>query len=502
MLRDTRAMAVSPWGCVAALFALSLAWISTASADVLLEVRVEPVRAQDATVIEAFRHELEILNAAGKSSVQSRPAEVLKVLGRRAPRHGHFDPALTSQQLFDQLADAYQSYTKGEYQLAVKQLESALGLVHQNPTLVVAHSESRELVTRALIGLALARARLGDSSGSLAAMSEQLRSFPELPATEDEYGPEGYRLYDNARKRIEGKRRGSLLVEVRNPDARIFINEFGRGRGGIFSGDLMPGSYRVLIEIGALGRVYDVQVRSNEQTRLQVDWAMDSAFVATKSWVGISLLASAGKTISQYAGALARRLHVADLTVFSISWDGRRRYLSAATFSMETGNRMRAGSVELDSGPVGNDLKIQGLAEQVFLGRRSGLVLPLVWDAPLPDKVATATATAVMPPRAAASDQSASTLTLALGGTAAVALLAGAGLFYLDETGECGLNDRDCVPFGLARTWEAGLFGLSIACATSATIAYLIDHDPAMRAATVSLRPRSGGVDATVGWTF
>jgi hypothetical protein len=73
--------------------------------------------------------------------------------------------------------------------------------------------------------------------------------------------------------------------------------------------DLIPGTYRVFLDVpGTSGRQYEVEVRANADTRLEVDWQVDAALTVSSQWVGFVFATEAERNReSIYAGALARR---------------------------------------------------------------------------------------------------------------------------------------------------------------------------------------------------
>jgi hypothetical protein len=89
----------------------------------------------------------------------------------------------------------------------------------------------------------------------------------------------------------------------------IFVDGELRGMGKAALVDLIPGTYRVFIEVpGTSGRQYEVEVRTGADTKLEVDWQVDANLLVSSQWVGFVFATEAERVKeSAYAGTLARR---------------------------------------------------------------------------------------------------------------------------------------------------------------------------------------------------
>lgn len=311
----------------------------------------------------------------GKDAVLARLREALRaqqvVVDPRAiaelpneilPLTGAWDEELTLAALTAQLDSGVRAYLRGQFKPAAAQLEAGLALARRNPALVVRDATSPRWLTQALVSLALTKQRLRDRAGARAAMAEQVRSFPELPVTLADYGSRGEALYLEVRGELETGPRGSLLIDVSDPDARIYVNERGRGRGGAYAADVLPGAYRVLVVVGAESRLYRVTVHANEQTRLQIDWSEDARYRVSPRWAGM-------EPVERYAGRgsggdggrgrdgdggeqarqrLGRRLAFSDAIVVGIGEERGERWIWGAVYERGSGRRLRRGELRGD----------------------------------------------------------------------------------------------------------------------------------------------------------
>jgi hypothetical protein len=279
-------------------------------AQILFEDRGGAGAARDAAangLIAKLREELR------QREVLVEPRAIAELPNELLPLAGMWDRELELPALTAQLDAGVRAYLRGQFSLAARQLEAALALARRNPALVVSDPSAPRWMTQAMVALALTRQRLRQRAEARAAMAEQVRSFPELAVTVADFGSRGAALYGEVRTALEAGPRGGLIVDVSDPDARIYLNEQGRGRGGAFSSDLLPGAYRVLVMVGGRSRLYRLSVHANEQTRLSVDWAADLRFEASPAWIG--LRPAGARRHAREHRRLARRLAFNDAIV-------------------------------------------------------------------------------------------------------------------------------------------------------------------------------------------
>jgi hypothetical protein len=347
MSLPTRAPSPASGRCLAVLSLLSLLAICArpAAADLVIELYADE-RPSDADKLLAPVRAL--LEEEGHVAAPKLVAEALIDL---TPQSGIRDPKLTVEAIAAQIDVGVKSYLRGEYQVASGQLKEAIATAHANPALVVSDDKAPQWMTRGLAAMALARARQKDGKGAAEAMAEQLRSFPSMPVTVEEFGSDGSELYNSTRRALEGAPRGGLTVTVTDPNARIFVNELGRGRGSVALRELTPGSYRVLVQSASTSRRYTVAI-DGAAVELAVDWDLDVAFTSTPAWIGFALPPAAAERGEAAAARLAARLLNDDLLVIGLSSQGGARKVVAMALERVSGTvRGRAEMPAGDGAP-------------------------------------------------------------------------------------------------------------------------------------------------------
>ncbi len=345
---------------------------ATSRAEVAIEAHDGRRSAGVATVMERVRT---ILLEAG---IEARPSDVRSVI-RQPGLPAIVDRSLTYAKLTEQIEIGSKLFLTGERKdvpAACQQLRSAVEAAHANPGIIIQEEGARELLTRALALLGLCLARIGDPAGAAEAISEQIRSYPERPITRGVSGTEAEKLYAQTRATTDRAPRGKLLVKVTSPDARIFINEFGRGRGGSFSADFVPGKYRVLVQVGGEMRRYDVVVGPDQTLELSLDWKLELALTISDAWVGIATTGPASEQRElELVRALSAKTGRTDLMVVRVQVDSARSEVTLASYrdlaraDDESGGRrglVRRARVELDGRD--DDPKLRALIAFVKTG--------------------------------------------------------------------------------------------------------------------------------------
>lgn len=351
-----RAPAIVAFGVAAAMARSSATAEPRASAppQILFEVRSRNDEADLLQVREELRSQQVIVDPL---TIAELPNEIL-------PLTGAWDEELTLAALTAQLDGGVRAYLRGHFPLAAAQLEAALAMARRNPALVVQDATAPRWLTQALASLALTKLRLRDRAGARAALAEQIRSFPELPVTLADFGTRGEALYLEVRRELEEAPRGGLLIDVTDPDARIYVNERGRGRGGAYAADLIPGPYRVLVVVGSQSRLYRLVVHPNEQTRLQIDWREDERYQLTprraeieerppahEPRAGTAAAGGAGPEAGAEEASLAlrarlgKRLTFSDAIVIGVSEARGQRWLWGEVYERRSGRRLRRGEL-------------------------------------------------------------------------------------------------------------------------------------------------------------
>ncbi|HEU4735209.1 MAG TPA: hypothetical protein VFT22_45270 [Kofleriaceae bacterium] len=280
----------------------------------------------------------------------ARPASILPWIGPRAPRPGALDRGLTAAQLHEAADAGFAAYTRGKFAEAAAALGHALDQVHHHPALLVLDTTHLAATFKILVGLALSQARLGDGAGSTATMLELIRTFRGQPITRADYGPLAEQLYRAAARQVRAMARGELAITVDHDQAVIFVDGQIRGVGKAALGDLIPGVYRVFVQVPATaGRLYELEVVANQRTSLHVDWELDSSLWVSERWIGF-LFAGEADRVRQagLAGKLARRWSDGDLIAVVGTAQRRGRPSVTGTLYDLGGNVVRSAVVVLD----------------------------------------------------------------------------------------------------------------------------------------------------------
>jgi hypothetical protein len=310
-----------------------------------------------------------VLDELEKRGFAAHPATITRVLGGRAPRPGVLDGGKTAAEITQLSERGFDAFTRGKY----KEAETALGLavheIERNPGLLVLDATNARSAFQAFVGLALSQAKLGNAADSVETMTELLRSFSTQTITRAEYGPQAEQFYRAVQKQTQLMGRGRLTVAAGNDHAMIFVDGELRGMGKAALADLIPGTYRVFIEVpGTPGRQYEVEVRASADSRLDVDWQVDSGLLVSSQWVGFVFASEVDRSKeASYAGALARRWG-GDRIVIVGTTQLQGRSAVIATLYRAIGEVERSALV-LTSG--GDDARLRSLARFIADGTPS-----------------------------------------------------------------------------------------------------------------------------------
>lgn len=317
-----------------------------------------------------------------------RPDSITRELGAAEPLSAHPDAQITAEELFKQIEAGYRMWLRGEFVTAEAQLSAVVDSMTRNPAVVVPNLAFRAAATRAYVGLAMSRRRLANVAGAAEAISELIRTLPEQPVTKGNFGAEAEKYYNEIRRSLDASPRGKLIIDVTNPDAQIFINEQGRARGETFKGDILPGTYRVMVQVAGTSRRFRVPVKPNSTVRLSVDWDAVSRMSVTSN--GLELRIS--EYDMKHAPSLARRfLRAAESSRAVIVLAVEKRVMTGWLMSVESNHITRAGRINLG---VDAGRRAQQLA-QYLLGTSTST--PLVDMLSVEQEMANAPAIATAP---------------------------------------------------------------------------------------------------------
>lgn len=273
--------------------------------------------------------------------------------------------------------DGYAHFLAGDFEPAITTLTEAWARLRTSPATIAEDQARRDVVLKALVGLALAHKRLGHAEAATQAMAEVVRSFSDRPFNRAMFGPEGHDLWRKVKSELDAQGQGTLLIEVDDENAVIFLNErydaVGRTRR-----ELHPGRYRVYIQKGTtIGRLHEIDVVSGSVARMAVSWSFDSS-LETRGWVGFAFASPLQQETlqGQYTTTAARALDASALIVLSIKTYQGRRAIVGASLSLDTGNPQRMAVLALEPVEPGPE-QARGLARFLAGGERApGLIVP------------------------------------------------------------------------------------------------------------------------------
>jgi len=217
----------------------------------------------------------------------ARPQSVLKLAGTGAPRPGILDGDQGAASVAQKVDAGYRLFTQGKAAEAKEQLSEAIEIMRRNPATFALDTSNTDVAFRAQVTLSLSYKQLGDAANSVAAMTELIRMFPARPLPRNAYGPGDEGFYRDVLKQVQAMGRGRLSVTAGDTRAVVFVDGQIRGVGSATIGDLVPGVYRVFIQVPqTIGRQYEVSVGANDESKLDVHYNTDDVLWLSDSWVG------------------------------------------------------------------------------------------------------------------------------------------------------------------------------------------------------------------------
>ena len=309
-----------------------------------------------------------VLDELEQRGFVARPGSVVKQLGGRAPRPGILDGGKTAAEIAQQVESGFDAFTRGKYKDAAAALALAVHQIKRNPGLLVLDATNARATFHAFVGLALSQDKLGYTAESVETMTELLRTFSTQSVTRAEYGPQAEQFYRSVQKQAQSQGRGRLAITAGNQHAMIFVNGELRGMGRAALADLIPGTYRVFIQVpGTAGRQYEAEVRAGESTKLDINWEIDSTLLVSNPWVGF-VFSDEGERAQEasYAGALARRWDSDTIVVVGTTRRGDQLSV-IATLYRAAGGVVRRARVA----PRGGDAGLRALGRFIADGTPS-----------------------------------------------------------------------------------------------------------------------------------
>ncbi len=360
----------------------------------------------------------------------------------------------------DRVERGHKAWIEGKFDEAVSLLSPMIEAAHANPGAFAQNQPLRERLLKGLIALALSQQRMGDPSSSRTTFGEILRSFPDTQLSRATYGPDAYNQFEEVRR--AATTRGRLTVKVPDESGVVFINEHFENVGTTSKADLVPGDYRVYVQLGKqLTRSHTVIVRGNQETTLALQPAYDAAIRTTPHWTGLGFATQAERerNESAFAAKFAREIAAGSVIVIGFDQSRGRASIVGSIVSLDTGREIRRASLALEPEPPVE--RVRALAR--FLAgdqATNGIDVQLGGDvrvaAPKPNAKPESVAAAATPEPAASAPEPAGNDRAAThdgpwggwkyvtGGLAVGALATGVTLFALD--GQCSVDVSGGLP--------------------------------------------------------
>ena len=255
----------------------------------------------------------------------------------------------------EQVERGHKAWIAGRFDEAVKVLTPVVDSAHANPGAFAQNQPLREKLLKALIALALSHQRIGDQAATRQAFGEILRSFPDTQLSRASYGPDAYSLFEEVKKEVSAAGRGKLVVKATDESAVVFVNERFQAAGGEARVEVLPGEYRVFVQVGRrLSRVHRVRVTANEEAAVTIDAEFDSYVHSSPKWTGFRFPDAAARERfeSVYAATFASAIAAkGGVVVLGIEQVRGRPAIVASLVSMGNGREVRRGSIPLDPDP-------------------------------------------------------------------------------------------------------------------------------------------------------
>lgn len=252
----------------------------------------------------------------------------------------------------------YRLWLAGDFQGALAALTPLVQQARANAADVVGAAKVAAALLKAHVGIAMCHHRLGDDTAAWAAMAEIVRSF-EAEVTKGQFGSEAYALYQQVKKEARAAAPGSLNVRLTDEVGVVFLNErFAKAGSGLRT-DLVPGTYRVMAQLGPdFGRVYEVEIKAGGTAEVALDPKLERSLVTSPDWTGFTFRDRGEREQYEVERAAAVGVAVNEIGVVLVGTDQRkgRAIAYAALVNSSTGKEVRRASVVVDTLPPASRL--------------------------------------------------------------------------------------------------------------------------------------------------
>ncbi len=276
-------------------------------------------------------------------------------------------PAVSAQGLPADFAEkielGHRAWIAGTFDQAVSILGPLVDAAHANSGAFAKNPGVRERLQKAMIALALAHQRRGDTTTARETLAELLRSFPDAQVTKGTYGPDAATLFEQTKKEHAAAPRGRLLVKLANESSEVFINERLERKGTTVK-ELAPGEYRVIVQLGdRQSRTHVVTIKAKDEITLTVDLALDAVVHSSPDWSGFEFPTAEERETSEapYAAKLAKAVGGAGVVVVGFDEVRGRPAIVGSLVSLVNGREIRRASLALE--PTPSEDRLRSLAK-------------------------------------------------------------------------------------------------------------------------------------------
>ncbi|MBI5478019.1 MAG: PEGA domain-containing protein [Deltaproteobacteria bacterium] len=248
----------------------------------------------------------------------------------------------------EQVGQAQEEAARARFREAVQRLERLRGVVLQQAAAEAADPRIRPHLHPGLVIMLKGLLRLGRQGDAESLAVELDRSYPDLPVTEREHGPEVATFVKKVRAQRAAHAPLALSIESAPTGASVFLDGRYVGTTPLRLPDVKPGRYRVLAHAGEQhSRVHVVAIRE-ESVTVRLDLAFDGALRAG----GFQFQSEAERRQleAEYALRLARALGAAEVITMGLGGSADRPLWGATVYTVESGGVLRSAAVAL--GPV------------------------------------------------------------------------------------------------------------------------------------------------------
>lgn len=333
---------------VPAVLVFALAWSPrfVAAEGIVLESYTDK-RPDDATRLLAPL--LEDLAARGYSSGDALGRRYEAQVSRPASTPDGLTPDFESG-----VERGFKLWVASRFDEAVTTLVPLVDSAHANSAAISQNQALQEKLLKGLIALSLSQLRKGDPPAAKALFAEILRSFPNAQLSRAQYGPEAFQAFEDTRRELSKSGRGRLTVKVPTETAVVFIDEHFENVGSVSKADMLPGEYRVFLQIGKqTSRTHRVVITADHEATLAVDTAYDDALRTSGLGTGFEFADAAAreKNEPRFAARFANELGASSVIVVGLDTVRGRNSIVGAVIDLRTGKEIRRANIALDPTP-------------------------------------------------------------------------------------------------------------------------------------------------------